>query len=212
MVNTAFIILTVLFAFVYISQLTVPISDSCEFNISTEKPNNVQSQKKFSSLTQRLRRSCIVRCPVENETHPCYDLNISLDHTVIYSGSVIHHDALPWYSYFNFPWHTMAPLYPSLRSRKIFCRRKRKLRRSKSRIQYYPNSTASFQLLLCDGDIELNPGPDSDSTRSHQKHRSIRTNGTNSNIFSICRDLPSGLKIVHWNLNSIAPPSRKHET
>ena len=70
-----------------------------------------------------------------------------------------------WYSYFNFPWHTMAPLYPSLRSRKIFCRRKRKLRRSKSRIQYYPNSTASFQLLRCAGDIELNPGPDSDSTR-----------------------------------------------
>ncbi|CAB4018529.1 Hypothetical predicted protein [Paramuricea clavata] len=147
----------------------------------------------------------MVRCPVENETHSCYDLNISLDHNVIYSGSVIDHDALPCDSYFNFTWHTMAPLYPSLRSRKIFCRRKRKLRRSKSRIQYYPNSTASFQLLLCAGDIELNPGPDSDSTRAHQKHRNKRSNGTNSNISSICRDLPSGLKIVHWNLNSIAP-------
>ena len=89
---------------------------------------------------------CIPRCAQEryfvdeNEN----DLNISLDHTVIYSGSVIHHDALPWYSYFNFPWHTMAPLYPS------------------------------FQFLLCAGDIELNPGPDSDSTRSHQKPTEVK--------------------------------------
>jgi hypothetical protein len=44
MVNTAFIILIVLFAFVYISQLTVPISDSCEFNLSAEKQDNIQSQ------------------------------------------------------------------------------------------------------------------------------------------------------------------------
>ena len=92
-----------------------------------------------------------------------------------------------------------------LLSRKAFYRTKIKLRRSNSHIQYYPNSTASFQLLLCAGDIELNPGPDSESNTSHKKHRIKRTSLTISNTFSLCRDLSSGLKIVHWNLHSIAP-------
>ena len=49
----------------------------------------------------------------------------------------------------------------------------RRLRRSYRRIHYYPNSMASFQLLLS-GDIELNPGSDSDSS-SQQKNKQQRT-------------------------------------
>ena len=47
--------------------------------------------------------------------------------------------------------------------------------------------------------------PDSESNTSHNKHRSKRSSSTSSNTFSLCHDMPSGLKIVHWNLHSIAP-------
>ena len=57
----------------------------------------------------------------------------------------------------------LSPVYPITCSKKNFSRFRRKSRRASCRIQYYPNSTVSFQLLLCAGDIELNPGPDSDA-------------------------------------------------
>ena len=37
--------------------------------------------------------------------------------------------------------------------------RKDKLQRLKSRIQYYSNSVATFQLLIACGDVQTNPGP-----------------------------------------------------
>ena len=56
-----------------------------------------------------------------------------------------------------------------------FNTQKTKIKRSKSRIGYYANSCATFQLVLS-GDIELNPGPGSNArtnskkiTRSKQK-------------------------------------------
>ena len=61
----------------------------------------------------------------------------------------------------------------------------RRLRRSYRRIHYYPNSMASFQLLLS-GDIELNPGPDSDSS-SQQKNKQQRTSRSFSTICTECR-------------------------
>ncbi len=92
--------------------------------------------------------------------------------------------------------------YCNLISQNSFSRRRS--RRAFSCIQYYPNSTASFQLLLQARDIELNPGPlNMSSDHQHQSHQ--RPNTISPSTASLCREMPSGLKIVHWNLNSIAP-------
>ena len=45
---------------------------------------------------------------------------------------------------------------------------------------------ASFQLLLSAGDIELNPGPDSDSS-SQQKNKQQRTSRSFSTICTECQ-------------------------
>ena len=139
-----------------------------------------------------------------SDMYSCCTDSTLLERAVACGGLTVLHDSLTWYSCINFPWH-ISPLYPLLRSKKNVYQARRKSRRSNSRIQYYPNSTASFQLLLCAGDIELNPGPDSESNTSHNKHRSKRSSSTKSNTFSLCHDMPSGLKIVHWNLQRIAP-------
>ena len=74
--------------------------------------------------------------------------------------------------------------------------------RRRSRRAFSRNSTASFQLLLRTGDIELNPGPHRSTDHQDQSHQ--RPNTISPSTASLCRDMPSGLKIVHWNLNSIA--------
>ena len=93
--------------------------------------------------------------------------------------------------------------YYNLIPQNSFSRLRRRSRGAFSRIQYYPNSTASFQLLLQAGDIELNPSPlNMSSDHQHQSHQ--RPNTISPSTASLCREMPSGLKIVHWNLNSIA--------
>ena len=55
--------------------------------------------------------------------------------------------------------------------------KQRKTKRSKARVLYYSNSTASFQILLRSGDIALNPGPvkcDSGNQGTRCKQRSSR--------------------------------------
>ncbi len=94
--------------------------------------------------------------------------------------------------------------YCNLISQNSFSRLRRRSRRAFSCIQYYPNSTASFQLLLQARDIELNPGPlNMSSDHQHQSHQ--KPNTISPSTVSLCREMPSGLKIVHWNLNTIAP-------
>jgi hypothetical protein len=145
MVNTAFMILTVLFAFVYISQLTVPISDSCEFNLSAEKQDNIQSRV------------------------------IDLTSNILASSRFVSNKSL---------WYDLSPVYSTARFQKKFS--SLYTRRLHRRIHYYPNSMASFQLLLSAGDIELNPGPDSDSS-SQQKNKQQRTSRSFSTICTECQ-------------------------
>ena len=76
----------------------------------------------------------------------------------------------------------LSPL--QIKQEKSTCRRHRRF--SKSRVRYYPNSTASFafNLILLAGDIEVNPGmavngngagkPQSDIKMAHLNARSIK--------------------------------------
>ena len=43
-----------------------------------------------------------------------------------------------------------------------------KLKRTKARASYYPNGVATFQILLCSGDVQQNPGPATRRTGSQQ--------------------------------------------
>ena len=45
---------------------------------------------------------------------------------------------------------------------------------AKSRIAYYPNSTATFQILLRAGDISLNPGPKNNHSKTTSRPGSTR--------------------------------------
>ena len=83
--------------------------------------------------------------------------------------------------------------------------------KTKSKIVLSANSCKSTVCILHNitncwlraGDIDLSPRPlNRSSDPQHQSHQ--RPNTISSSTASLCREMPSGLKIVHWNLNSIA--------
>ena len=51
-----------------------------------------------------------------------------------------------------------------------------KLKRSKSRVLYYPNTTATFNVILQAGDIESNPGPGFSSPKCSICTKTVRCN------------------------------------
>ncbi len=89
--------------------------------------------------------------------------------------------------------------YCNLISQNSFSQLRRRSHRAFSRIQYY-------HVLLQARDIELNPGPlNMSSDHQHQSHQ--RANTISPSTASLCREMPSGLKIVHWNLSGSLPYS-----
>ena len=91
-----------------------------------------------------------------------------------------------------------------------------KVKRSKSRISYYSNHTATHQLTLS-GDIELNPGPQMRSGRStlvNKKQKSITTSpkcslcskGVGSNRKRFCCEICKGF--THVNCTNISTSSQ----
>ena len=85
--------------------------------------------------------------------------------------------------------------------------KQQKTKRSKARVLYYPNSTASFQILLRSGDISLNPGPAKCGSGKQSTGSKQRTSG---NTHRPGHSVPASLKcdkcekIIRKNQNSIA--------
>ena len=79
------------------------------------------------------------------------------------------------------------------------------------RIVYTRNGTASFNpailVLSLSGDIHPNPGPLTPHTDRAQlkKKNNANHNDAHSHHPTLCSDLPSGLRITQWNLQSLAP-------
>jgi hypothetical protein len=73
-------------------------------------------------------------------------------------------------------------------------------KRSKCHVKYYSNSFATRRLLLS-GDVELNPGPCTALNSNLNETPTITANS--NNIPSLAADLPSGLKFVSWNIQSL---------
>jgi hypothetical protein len=67
-------------------------------------------------------------------------------------------------------------------------------------VKYYSNSFA-FRRLLLSGDVELNPGPCTAFNSNLNETPTITANS--NNIPSLAADLPSGLKFVSWNIQSL---------
>ena len=63
---------------------------------------------------------------------------------------------------------------------------KSKIKRKKSRINYYVNCVATFDLALS-GDIELNPGPDSNAHNNRTKYSLCKkgVGATRNNVFNV---------------------------
>lgn len=64
---------------------------------------------------------------------------------------------------------------------------KPKIKRAKSSVQYYPNSTASFNLILS-GDVELNPGPGLPAPKCNKCEKTVKSNNKRL-ICSSCFDV-----------------------
>ncbi|CAB4027323.1 Hypothetical predicted protein [Paramuricea clavata] len=75
-----------------------------------------------------------------------------------------------------------------------------KEKRSKCPVKYYSNSFA-FRRLLLSGDVELNRGPCTALNSNLNETPTITANS--KNIPSLAADLPSGLKFVSWNVQSL---------
>ena len=76
-------------------------------------------------------------------------------------------------------------------------------KRSKCYVKYYANSVAIRRWLLS-GDVELNPGPVTiNSNNNLNEWPTSQIINTNNNIPCLASDLPSGLKFVSWNIQSL---------
>ncbi|CAB4011779.1 Hypothetical predicted protein [Paramuricea clavata] len=73
-------------------------------------------------------------------------------------------------------------------------------KRSKCLVKYYSNPFA-FRRLLLSGDVELNPVPCTALNSNLNETPTITANS--NNIPSLAADLPSGLKFVSWNIQSL---------
>ena len=78
-----------------------------------------------------------------------------------------------------------------------------KEKRLKCYVKYYANSVAIRRLLLS-GDVELNPGPVTLNLNTNlNESPTSQIINTNNNIPCLASDLPSGLKFVSWNIQSL---------
>ena len=55
-----------------------------------------------------------------SDMYSCWTDSTLLERAVACGGLTVLHDSLTWYSCINFPWHISSPLYPLLRSKKMF--------------------------------------------------------------------------------------------